>query len=419
MVVLGVPVDATSYHTDGGPNNWETRSIRWANYDWTIRMGDTVLYWYDRTGWHMERCVPVTGLMTAPDTNNIEVNGVTRSDGIFVRYNMQAGSRPGQVIKAVNNLQLGDVPVTLWNTDTGHVVGISHGKYAKTALYAGLQYVNAQLAGKTVVASADGTDVFAGTYWVTQAILDAWTSAYDNAKAVYYDWDATWAQMDAATEKLSVAFGADATKGMRSMKPGLVEELSYVTNITDGTTKVTGAAYDQYFGGTAGAALTGVPALLDAGQVFVNGIKVPATEGETNLYSMNAIDALWLNTALDPDTWGYAVHKYVYNYGVGIPSGVTYLSKTFNQARLEMVENLSQRRGRTVKLTIDAATGEAIRIDLQEWESVYIGGDRDARRHHDHQPECVHSRDRQISPQVRCQRCVLRHFDGGPLGWRR
>ena len=142
---------------------------------------------------------------------------------------MQAGSRPGQVIKAVNNLQLGDVPVTLWNTDTGHVVGISHGKYAKTALYAGLQYVNAELAGKTIVASVDGTDVLTASYWVTQAILDTWTSAYDNAKAVYYDPDSTWAQMDAATEKLSVAFGTDATKGMRSMKPGTQDLLPSVS----------------------------------------------------------------------------------------------------------------------------------------------------------------------------------------------
>ena len=39
-----------------------------------------------------------------------------------------------------------------------------------------------------------------------------------------------------------------------------------------------------------------------------------------------------------------------------------------------MMQNLSQRRGRTVKLTIDAATGEATRMDLQELETVYIGG---------------------------------------------
>jgi hypothetical protein len=88
------------------------------------------------------------------------------------------------------------------------------------------------------------------------------------------------------------------------------------------------------------------------------------------LYSINAIDALWWNPTLS--TWGYAVHKYVFNYGTGLP-GVTYLNKTFTEARLEMVQNLSMRRGRTVTLTIDAATGQATRVDLQDLESVCLG----------------------------------------------
>jgi hypothetical protein len=104
-------------------------------------------------------------------------------------------------------------------------------------------------------------------------------------------------------------------------------------------------------------------------------LKVPATEGETTLYQTNSIDALWWNAA--QNTWGYAVHKYVFNYGPVPPpnlGGVTYSPRTFNEARLQLVENLSQRRGRVLTLTIDEATGEVIRIDLQELESVYIGG---------------------------------------------
>jgi hypothetical protein len=370
--VYGVPVDATSYKTDGGPNRWEARTIRWANFDWNIKAGDVVLYWFDRTGWHMQRCATVTGLMTAANTDNITVLGVTRSDALIVRYNMQAGSRPGQVVREANNLHLGNIPVVLWNTDTGHVVGITHGKYARTALYAALAYVNAQIQGKQVVVSVDGTDVFSGKYWVTQAVMDAYNAALAAANAQVFNWWATFAQMDAVTEALGAAWG-DGTKGMSAMQHGSKEEISYVTLITDGTSKITGTANNQYFGGNAA---TGVQALLDAGKVFVNGLKVPATEGETTLYSMNAIDALWWNAA--QSTWGFAVHKYCFNYGPASPpapalGGVTYSPKTFNQARLEMVENLSQRRGRTVKLTIDAATGQAIRIDLQELETVYIG----------------------------------------------
>jgi hypothetical protein len=369
--VWGVPIDATSYNTDGGPNDKEPRTIPTANFDKKIRVGDTVLYRRDSSGWHMKRCVPVRGLMTATDTFNITVNGVTRSDALIVRYNMQAGSRPGQFISATNDLGLANIPVTLWNTNTGYVVGISRMAYAPAGLYAALAYVDAQMAGKTVVASDDGSDVFAGTYWVTQDVLDAYNAAQSTAESVFQDPLASNAQMDAATQALGAAFGSGG-KGMTSMQKGLKSEITTETFITDGSTKITDATYNAYFGGNAA---TGVQALLDAGKVFVNGLKVPATAGETTLYSMNAVDALWWNAA--QNTWGYAVHKYVFNYGPVPPpnlGGVTYLPKTFDEARLEMVQNLSQRRGRTVKLTIDAATGEATRIDLQELETVYIGG---------------------------------------------
>lgn len=149
---------------------------------------------------------------------------------------------------------------------------------------------------------------------------------------------------------------------------------SVVTIIADGETMITDAANDQYFGGTAGAAATGVEALLDAGAVYVNNLKVPATETETDLYQVNSIDGLWWNE--EEGTWGFAVHKYVFNFGPVPPPelfGVTYLPKTFNEARLEFVQNLSQRLGRTVTLTLDPDTGQATRIDLVEWETVYIG----------------------------------------------
>jgi len=150
-------------------------------------------------------------------------------------------------------------------------------------------------------------------------------------------------------------------------------EAEVVTIIADAETMITDEAFDEYFGGNPGDALTGVVALLDAGEVYVNNLKVPATESDTTLYQVNSIDALWFNE--DLDTWGYAVHKYVFNFGPVPPPelrGVTYLPKTFEEARLEFVQNLSQRLGRTVTLTLDPETGQANRIDLVEWETVYI-----------------------------------------------
>lgn len=150
-------------------------------------------------------------------------------------------------------------------------------------------------------------------------------------------------------------------------------ETEVVTIITDAETMITDAAFDQYFGGNAGDALTGVEALLDAGAVYVNNLQIPASESETTLYQVNSMDALWFNE--DQDTWGFAVHKYVFNFGPVPPpelQGVTYLPKTFNEARLEFVQNLSMRLGRTVTLTLE--DGQATRVDLVEWETVYIAG---------------------------------------------
>ena len=272
--VWGVPIDATSYDKDGGPNDKEPRTGHpTAHFDKKIRVGDTVPYRRDGRGWHMKRCVPERGLMTATDTFDISVNGVKHSDALIVRYNMQAGSRPGQFISATNNLGLANIPVTLWNTSTGHVVGISRMAYAPAGLHAALAYVDGQMAGKTVVASEDGGDVFADTYWVSQAVLDAYTTAYSTAKIVFLNPIASNAQMDAATQALGGAFGSGG-KGMTSMQKGLKSLSTTETFIANGSTKITDAAYNSYFGGNAA---TGVQALLDAGGVFVNGLKVPAT----------------------------------------------------------------------------------------------------------------------------------------------
>jgi len=368
--VWGVPIDATSYNTDGGPNDRESRTLPTCNFDRKIKPGDTVLYWRGPDGWHMERAIPVFGLMTAPNTMNITVDGVTASDALIVRYNMQRGSRPGQFISATNNLKLGDIPVTLFNTDTGHVVGISRMGYARTGVHAALHYVDEQLAGKTIVASANGEDVWADTYWVTQAILDTYNAAYDAAKAAFLNPEATNSQLDAATEALGAAFGAPG-KGLNSMQKGKKEKITIKTFFTDGTTKITDAAYNQYFGGDA---LAGVEALLDQGKVSVNGIRVPAAETDTTLYKVNGIDSLWWNTTLTPNTWGYAVHKYVWNYGAPGLGGVSYspLPWTFREARLQFVQDLSRRFGRMITLTIDAAAEKAVSVDMTETESLVV-----------------------------------------------
>lgn len=272
--VWGVPVDATSYNTDGGPNDVESRTIPTANFDPAIKEGDTVLYWEDAEGWHMERCVPVVGLMDAADHFNIKVNGVTYSDALIVRYNMQAGSRPSQFISAANNLELQNIPVTLWNTETGYVVGISRMDNAKEALTAAIAYCDELLADAEVIASDDGVGVPVGAYYASQANVDAFYANYANAKAVLDNPASTNAQMDAATQALGSKL---------SGKNGLVLKTSGDLIAEIDTQRVGGGAmgnavgiydYPEYFDEA------GVFGVVEAGNFYINDFQVPASPEE-------------------------------------------------------------------------------------------------------------------------------------------
>lgn len=272
--VWGVPVDATSYNTDGGPNDVEPRTIPTENFDPAIKEGDTVLYWYDTEGWHMERCIPVVGLMDATDHFNIKVNGVTYSDALIIRYNMQAGSRPSQFISATNNLGLKEIPVTLWNTETGYVVGISRMDNAEEALAAGIAYCDKLLADTQIVASDDGVGVPVGAYYASQANVDAFYTNYEEAKAVLANPESTNAQRDAATQALGSKL---------SGRNGLIQKTSGDLLVSIDTQRVGGGSmgnavgiydYPQYFDET------GVFGVVEAGNFYINDFQVPANPEE-------------------------------------------------------------------------------------------------------------------------------------------
>ena len=276
--VWGVPVDATSYNTDGGPNDVEPRTIPTANFDPAIEVGDTVLYWYDHDGWHMELCVPVQGTMDATDHFNMVVNGVTHSDALIVRYNMQAGSRPMQFITAARNLELQDIPVTLWNTQTGHVVGISRMEYAPAALEAGIAYCEEKLAGTEIVVSDDGAGVPVGAYWAPRADVDAYYAALENAKAVLANPESSWAQMDAATQVLGAEWaGNERGQGGLKLKTSgdLIAEIDTQRVGGGGMGKAVGIYdYPQYFDEN------GVFSVVEHGNFYINDFQIPANPGE-------------------------------------------------------------------------------------------------------------------------------------------
>jgi hypothetical protein len=121
----------------------------------------------------------------------------------------------------------------------------------------------------------------------------------------------------------------------------------------DGTTTITDAAFDAYF---KGGAADGVAALLDSGAVYVNGVKVPATEDETVSYEVNGLSCLYKTAS----GWGYNVHK---------TTSANNLS--FKNARLGFIQTISTVRGHTVTLSRNDE-GRAAKIDATSLEVVRI-----------------------------------------------
>ena len=276
LTVWGVPVDATSYNTDGGPNNVESVTLLKANFDPDIEEGDTILYWYDADGiCHMERCIPFQGPIAATaDHFTMEANGVNHSDALIVRFNMQAGSRPMQFLTAAKNLELSDIPVTLWNTSTGHTVGLSRMEYAREALERGVAYCEGKLAGTTIVVSDDGVGVPAGAYWAPKADVEAYYDAMESAKAWLANPDATNAQLDAATQVLGAEWAGNERKqgGLK-----LKETNDYLAGIDTVRTGNMGGLEDGIFDHPEYFDEAGVMGVVEAGGFYVNGFQVPAT----------------------------------------------------------------------------------------------------------------------------------------------
>ena len=135
--------------------------------------------------------------------------------------------------------------------------------------------------------------------------------------------------------------------------PAAEDVLLEIVHDGDATT-ITNGAYDQYFGGNA---LEGVKALLDEGKVYVNGIKVPATEDETVDYQVNGVSSLYKTNS----GWGFNVHK---------TTSADNLS--FQEARLGFYETITTVRGHVTTLYGDSATGRVNKINSQSYDVVRV-----------------------------------------------
>ena len=296
--IYGVPVDATSYNTDGGPNDVEPRTFKTANIASNVDIGDTCFYQCYDGEWYLKSCKAIEGYIESSGSNydiGLIVDGekTVYCDALVTRFNMQAGSRPSQVLGEINNLDLSSVPVTLWVTDGDYVVGISHMQYAGDALALAIEHVEEYVAD--VVVSEDGSDVSVAKRWVTQEAWDTFEAVLENGKLILKTNGYTNAQIDAATYALSSAYSTLVKAAAQGTKP---LDTVHLTVAADNSGRMptglalTDASYDKYFGGNEGDAAKVVPEILAAGNLYINFNAFPATyaEYQESGYQVNGSD---------------------------------------------------------------------------------------------------------------------------------
>lgn len=119
-------------------------------------------------------------------------------------------------------------------------------------------------------------------------------------------------------------------------------------------TKITDAAFNDYFDGNAAA---GVAALLEEGKIYVNGIQVPAAEDVTTDYQVNGVSSLYKTSS----GWGFNVHK---------TTSADNLS--FADARLGFYETITTVRGHNTVIYGDVSTGLVNKIDSTSYDVFRI-----------------------------------------------
>ena len=316
-----------------------------------------------------------------PDVNNevfptaYIINGTdARRESNVSRYNLRNYNRPTQFWDAYSALGLTDVVVNIWCTSTGHPIGFTYGENGRAALKQAITFAKA--ARDAVVVSEDGEDVAAGKKWITAEDLAAFDEAIAAAETIAKKNSAAIYDFDEEIYKLYTAYGTDGAKrtgflgalgegsgapeqgGKEPTSTGVIESGMIEGNIyqivNDGSTTLTDAKYDGYY--KEGTAKAGVEALLNAGKVYINGIALPKTEGETEMYNINNFQALYKGE----NGWGYEVHK-----------TKTDTNMSFADARLGLINMVSTVCGHTTKLYL-GADGKVEKIDASNVESVFV-----------------------------------------------
>jgi len=351
------------------------------NVDSEIAVGDVAVFWYGNNEepggtaqWHAVRAIPLHGVISQPEKGAYTVNAgqadeFSSKESNVSRYNLIDCSRPTQGYSVYTTLGLTDREIVLWNTPNNYPIGFTFGldkEESKANLLAGIENAKAFAASVTPVAAGEAAPE--GVPSAAQEDIDAFNAAIEAAEAVANKNSSTQFDIDWAMWELRSAWDDGKEGGFIAAVAGLPEkeeegakddkqaenDPNKVVWNNDGETKITDAAFDQYFDGTA---VDGVAALLDAGKCSINGLPLPATEGEMTEYQINLTKSLWKTDA----GWCYNVHKY---------TGADNMS--FVDARKDLFDMTSTIRGHETVITLDPNTKKAAAIDIQSFEVTKI-----------------------------------------------
>lgn len=115
-------------------------------------------------------------------------------------------------------------------------------------------------------------------------------------------------------------------------------------------TKINDPVFDEHFDTTAAE---GIAALLAEGKIYVNGVKIPASDDETVDYQVNGVSSLYKTAS----GWGFNVHK-----------STSADNLSFEDARLGFYETITTVRGHTTTIYGDASTGLINKIDSNSYD---------------------------------------------------
>lgn len=195
--------------------NLDVNTVRFnkENVDPSIKEGDFAMFWRDyENGWMLQREIPVTGYLTdAADHQYYVFNGEEIIDGMNnPKASINTANRPGQYSNAHLAFGLGDVEITFWVTTEGNIAsGFTSDDNAALCLERAIAVCEGYEAD--VVVSTDGSELAAGTNWVTVEDMATYDEAIRAAKSVLADETAKNSALDTATYNLFLAtWGADA-----------------------------------------------------------------------------------------------------------------------------------------------------------------------------------------------------------------